>query len=187
MGEYCNYGDEQSSNTLGPRLCFIMWVHHEHVSSLWAVWTLAQELSDSSNLQMLNGHYVKKPRYAWKTWQTYWIKLLLTHFALCWESDAVFDCKSSLRSNRVFPHSHTVCEWIYMLVSVCSRTACVYLERIQTGPALVCVCCLTPNECVARLISRAAGLLGCTGGGGQSLRLSRAQPRHVSAHISLFW
>lgn len=61
MGEYCNYGDEQSSNTLGPGPCFIMWVHHEHVSCLWGVWTLTPELSDFSNLQMLNGHIVKFP------------------------------------------------------------------------------------------------------------------------------
>lgn len=90
--------------------------------------------------------------------------------------------KSPLQKGAIrYSHGHMCIEVCQCLLTECS----VYLKSIQSGPALVCACCLTPKECVARLISRAAGLLGCTGGG-QSLRLSRAQPRHVSAHISLF-
>lgn len=90
------------------------------------------------------------------TKETYWT--CCWFLLLCWETDFIFKIQISFteRCNCVFIYTYSMC--IYMFVSVCSHTVCVYLERIQSGPALVCVCCLTSNECVARLISRAAGL-----------------------------
>lgn len=79
-------------------------------------------------------------------------------------------------------YTHTVCVCVYKFVSVCSRSACVYLDRIQSGPVLVCVCCLTPNECVAQLISRAAGLLGYTGGRAEPQSQQGTASTRLGAH-----